>query len=303
MSKELGAILLGLMASFLFAAAAYLQQRAARQTEREGEGVVDALAHLMKKLVRNRLWFFGWLVNLAGFGFQAAALHLGSVASVQPLLATQLMFALPMSSLELKRWPRLRDWGSGLALCGALVLLLVVVNASPLQGKPDREKIILAVGCELALILVTMPVAFRMPSEVMNIAGAVGAGLCFSMTAVFLRLTGDDLADHGVGYTAQDWVGYALAGSTALGLVLEQAAFANGPLPWAVATKESVNPVASYAIGVLAFPTALPAGAGPLAAIAGAGALLVAGSIGLAHSPSSQVWMRRSSDNPDTAVS
>lgn len=298
MSKEVGTILLGLLASFLFATAAFLQQRAARGTERGGEGIVGALVSLMHNLLRTPAWLFGWLVNLAGFAVQAAALHFGSVATVQPLLATQLLFALPMASLERRHWPHLRDWSSGLAICGGLILLYVVVDAKPLEGTPDRTKIELAVGCAVALIAVVMPIAYRMRQQVLSIAAAACAGLCFAMTGVFLKLTSDDLAHHGVAYTAQDWVGYALAGSTLLGLVLGQAAFANGSLPWAVATKDSVNPIASYAIGVLAFPVAFPSGSGPLAAIAGAGALLILGAIGLAHSPSADLWGRRAEEVP-----
>ena len=298
MSREVGIILLGLLASFLFAASAFLQQRAARETEQEGDGMVDALVHLMRKLLRNRVWLFGWLVNLLGFAVQAAALHFGSVATVQPLLATQLMFALPMASLERRRWPDLRAWSAALAICGGLILVYVVVDVRPLEGTPDRTKIVLAVVSAAVLIAIVMPIAYRMRRQVLSTAAAACAGLCFAMTGVFLKLTGDDLAHQGVAYTARDWVGYALAGSTLLGLVLGQAAFANGSLPWAVATRESVNPIASYAIGVLAFPIVFPSGNLALAAIAGAGALLIVGAIGLAHSPSADLWMRRTEDVP-----
>jgi hypothetical protein len=134
------------------------------------------------------------------------------------------------------------------------------------------------------------------------VVGASCAGLCFAMTAVFIKLTSDDLVNHGVAYTARDWVGYALACSTLMGLVLGQGAFANGPLPWAVATKETANPIASYTIGVLAFPVSLPTGAGHLAGLAGAGALVVIGAVFLAHSPSAEVWLRRSNSQPIDAV-
>jgi hypothetical protein len=116
------------------------------------------------------------------------------------------------------------------------------------------------------------------------------------MTAVFLKLTTDDLVSHGVGYTARDWVGYALACSTVLGLVLGQGAFANGPLPWAVATRETANPVASYAIGVLAFPVDLPTHTGALLGLGFAGALVALGAVALAHSPSADLWLRRRED-------
>lgn len=299
MSTAVGATLLGLLASFLFAGAAYYQQRAARETTREGHGVVAGAYALMSKLVRDRVWLKGWIVNLAGFGAQAAALHLGSVAEVQPLLATQLLFAMPMASLERRRWPRWRDWGSGLSICAGLVLLLVVVHAVPTGAAVDRSKIVLAALCALGAIVVFVPIASRLGPNVMVLVTGACAGICFAMTAVFIKLTSDDLLNQGVVHTATDWVGYALAVSTALGLILEQAAFANGPLPWGVATKESVNPIASYAVGVLAFPIALPTGAGTIAAIVAAALLVIAGAIGLAHSPSSDLWIRREEDQAD----
>jgi hypothetical protein len=294
--ERLAATLFGLLASFLFALAAYYQQRAARETEREGHTVLGGAYALMSKLVRSPVWLVGWLVNLGGFGAQAVALHVGSVATVQPLLATQLMFALPMSSLERRRWPRVRDWAWGGAICAGLVLLLVVVHVRDLDAEANRGRVILAAVCAVAAIVVLVPMSSRMGANAMIVVTSACAGLCFAMTAVFIKLTAEDLVSHGVAYTARDWVGYALACSTLLGLVLEQAAFANGPLPWAVATKESVNPIASYPVGVLAFPVALPTDAGSLAGIAGAGALLILGAIGLAASPSADLWLRREAD-------
>jgi hypothetical protein len=300
MSKQVLAVVLGLTVSFLFALSAFIQQRAARQTHRpEGHGAARGAVGLMRQLVASRVWLLGWVVNLAGFGTQALALHVGSVATVQPLLATQLLFALPMSSLERRKWPRVRDWIAALSISAGLVVLLVVVNAKPLAGEPNRDRIVLAALCALAAIAVLVPISVRLGPNVVVLVGGACAGLCFAMTAVFIKLTTDDLVNHGVAYTARDWVGYALAGSTLLGLVLGQGAFANGPLPWAVATKETMNPIASYTIGVLAFPIALPTNSQTLVGIAAAGVLLVIGAIGLAESPSAEQWLRRPEDQAD----
>jgi drug/metabolite transporter (DMT)-like permease len=292
------AIALGLAASFFFALAGYLQQRAARSTERRGRTVLSGLGSLMARLVTSRVWLAGWCVNLAGFAAQAVALHVGSIATVQPLLATQLLFALPMSCLELRRWPKLKDWASGAAICGGLVLVLVSLGSTPMHGSPDRSRIVLAAGTVVIVIAVLLATARRLSPGLLNVLAAGAAGLCFSMTAVFIKLTGNDLVHHGVAYTATDWVGYSLAGSTLLGLVLEQVAFANGPLPWAIATKDSANPIASFTVGVLAFPIALPTDPHHLAGIAVAAVLLIAGAVGLAHSPSAHLWLKRPEDRP-----
>ena len=86
---------LALAAAFLFALSAFLQQRAARMiigadtaSLRDASGV----KRLLGRLVRNRSWLTGWLTNLGGVGTQAAALKVGSVAAVQPMMAAQLLF-------------------------------------------------------------------------------------------------------------------------------------------------------------------------------------------------------------------
>lgn len=293
MSDATLAPLLGLLVAFLFAASAFLQQRAARTTTPEGRTVVAGAYALMAALVRNRVWLAGWMVNLAGFAMQALALHVGTVATVQPMLATQLLFALPMAALELRRWPRLRDWAGGAAICGGLILLILVVDVRPVAGEPDRARIVLAALAVVVAAAVLVPMAVRIGANAVVLVAGGCSGLCFAMTAVFIKLTTDDLVKHGVAYTARDWVGYALAGSTLLGLVLGQGAFANGPLPWAVAIKETVNPVASYAIGVLAFPVVFSTDAGSLAGLAAAGALVLVGALVLASTPSAQQWAHR----------
>jgi hypothetical protein len=302
-SSAVLAPLLGLVVAFLFALSAFFQQKAARQTHRQAGSVAAGAVALMSTLLRDRIWLQGWLFNLAGFGVQAVALHLGSVVTVQPMLAAQLLFTLPMASLERRSWPRFRDWLGASSLCAGLVVLVVVVAARPLDGEPDRGRILLAVAAVVTAMAVLIPIASRIGPGALVLAAGACAGCCFAMTAVFIKLTTDDLVNHGVAYTARDWVGYALACSTVAGLVLGQGAFANGPLPWAVATRETANPVASYAIGVLAFPVSFPTGPVALAGLAGAGALVTLGAVALAHSPSAEVWLRRSEDQDAHAVS
>lgn len=303
MSSTVLAPLLGLVVAFLFALSAYFQQRAARQTRRRGKGVAGGAVALMSTLVRDPIWLQGWGFNLVGFGVQALALHIGSVVTVQPMLATQLLFTLPMASFEQRLRPQLRDWAGAIALCAGLVVLVVVVQARPLAGQPDRGRILLAALAVVAAIVVLIPIASRIGAGALVLVAGACAGCCFAMTAVFLKLTTDDLVNHGVAHTARDWVGYALACSTVVGLVLGQGAFANGPLPWAVATRETANPVASYAIGVLAFPVAIPTHTGALVGLGLAGALVAAGAVALAHSPSADIWLRRSEDQGAHAVS
>src|SRR5258707_4547435 len=211
---------LGLAAAFLFALSAFLQQRAARaaigedvSTLRDASGVVRLLGHL----VRNRTWLVGWITNLFGVGTQAAALKVGSVAAVQPLMASQLLFVLGFASGEQRRWPSARDWLSALAVCAGLVLLLTA-GASPLNGAPHRHRVLIATVCMVGLIVILRQLSRRTPCLAGPLVG-VAAGLCHALNAVCLKLTVEDLYHGGAAAMLSDWPVYALAVTAVSGML------------------------------------------------------------------------------------
>jgi hypothetical protein len=276
---------LALTAAFLFALSAFLQQRAAHTivgadttSLRHAPGV----KRLIGRLVRSRIWLAGWLTNLGGVGIQAAALKVGSVAAVQPMMAAQLLFVLSLASGEQRRWPSRRDWLSALAVCAALVLLLTA-DASSLTGQPHRNRVFVATVCVVSLVLVLRQLSRRaLPSLLVGVA----AGLCHALNAVYLKLTVEDLYHGGVLATVLDWPVYALAATALCGMLLVQIAFASGPLSPAVAAMSVTNPVASFVLGILAFDAPAPRDPGVLSAIAASGLLIALGIVGLADASS-----------------
>jgi hypothetical protein len=294
-------VCLSLAAAFLFATSASAQQRAARRAllrhsspaPERAPGRLTHMRHLVpnvvvmaRRLLRDRLWLTGWLCNVCGFMTQAAALHLGSLGVVQPLLVTQLLFALVLTSVLMGRKLRASDLIGGAAICGGLILLLSVRGAAPLAGSPDRPKVALALLAAALVTVVLIGIAGNLPPSARAATLGVAAGQFFALSAVLTKLTTDDLLHRGVGATALDWPGYALALTTVFGLLLEQSAFASGPLPSALTAMTIVNPVASYLIGVLAADVLAPSGAGALSAVGVSALFLVVGIVTLAHSPS-----------------
>ena len=285
-----------LLAAFLFAGSASLQQVAARQTVSDlpararsqplrPSGIIVGLWRLLRLLVRRPLWLIGWSTNLIGFAVQVLALHYGSVGLVQPVLVTQLLFALPMAAAWQRRRPHGRDWFAASLISAGLAVFLSVRGVAPIGGQADRPKLVLACLAAAAGVAAILVVCVRVSRLVRATLLATAAGLCFAVSAAMIKLTTDDLLSAGVGATARDWPGYALAAATLSGLLLEQGAFASGSLPSAVAAMSITNPVASYLIGVLAFGIAFPDSAAELAGLAGAAALISIGAVGLAHSP------------------
>lgn len=296
MTRTALVIALGVLAAFGFAWSAFLQQRASTHlaghpgTALARSGMLGA-TRLLRRLLRSPAWFLGWLVNLVAFFVQAAALHLGSVAAVQPLMTTQVLFTIMLSSGAARQRPRLLDWVSGIAICGGIVLLMLVDGAAPMHGAADRGRVLLITFAALALVALLVGSSRLRPTPALAaVLLACAAGVCFAMTATFIKLTTDDLIQRGVAATARDWVGYALAGSTGIGLALGQLSHAAGPLPWSMAAMNITNPVVSYVCGMTAFNADLPTSPGALAGITGAAALLALGVVGLVRSPSIVTW-------------
>jgi hypothetical protein len=80
-----------LCAAFCFAFGSLIQQGAARQAHARTLrfGLLVALAH-------QRRWLGGIALTVLAFGIQAVALAFGPLALVQPLVATEVLFALPV---------------------------------------------------------------------------------------------------------------------------------------------------------------------------------------------------------------
>ncbi|BCB76355.1 hypothetical protein GCM10022251_24450 [Phytohabitans flavus] len=283
------AVSLGLLAAFLNAAAASLQQHGTQLAHQSlpphrGGSPLAIVPTLARRLVHTRIWLAGWVTDLSGFVAQAGALTAGSVALVQPLLVTELLFALPLATAWSRRMPGRRAWVSAAAISGGVAIFLAVPDAAPVDGAANRERIIVAGVLAIIVVGVLLLVALGRRPLVQATLVAVAAGLCFAMSAVLLKLTSEDLLERGIAATATDWVGYGLAAATLSGLLLVQWAFTTGSLAAAVATMTITNPIASYLVGVWAFHAEPPTTAGALAGVAGAGALISAGVVGLSHS-------------------
>lgn len=293
-------VLLGLLAASLFGLSSALQQRAAaradarehaeQQSGRAEDGSPSAAlpVRVARRLTHDRLWIAGVASNTCGFFASAAALQFGSVGLVQPLLTTQLLFAVVLASLLRKLGlPGRRDWAGGLLVCAGLAVFLAVGGAIPRDAVPVRSRALLALAGAVVIAVVLAVASRRRSSAVVSAALlGVGSGMFFAMTSLLVKLTTNDLLHRGVGATAVDWVGYALAGSALVSQLFEQSSFAAGPLSAALTAETATAPVVGYLIGVLTVGEPLPTTAASIAATLVGGALLVAGVVLLAHAPS-----------------
>lgn len=268
------ALPLALIAAVLFGLGSVLQQRAARASarlvlRRRRQGL--RLANL---LLGSPVWLAGAVVELVGFGFHASALHLGSLAVVQPVL----MLTLPVSLLlGLRRGRRLArsEWiGIGL-VCGAVAVFLA---ASAPQNGPPRSRWLLALvtlvcfGLVAALYLLGRGAG---PAWRGALVGSA-ASLAMALTAALTKAATADLASGGLVGPLIHWPLYALVLSAAAGVGLEQVAFAGAPLAAVMLPVTVLNPVAAAVIGMLGWHERL-ATAGSVLVIVVLAGLIAAG--------------------------
>jgi drug/metabolite transporter (DMT)-like permease len=286
----LSAVLLALCAGLLFAIAAGLQRAAAcatlAATARPPRRVTSFLpiTGALARLVRNRLWLIGWGVNAVGFLIQAIALHRGSVALVQPVLVTQLLFTIPVAVVGTGRRPAGADWIAGLSVCLGIIVFVDVWGTAAVRRGPSGG-ILVAVLAAWAGALILVAVASRVRAARRVLFTSAAAGLCFASSAVLMKVTIDPLVRDGLGVALSHYPVYLLFISTTLGLVIGQDALASGSLPTAVAGMAITNPLASAAIGVFAFGERVPFHVSTMVGLATALILLTGGVLALAQSP------------------
>ena len=187
------------------------------------------------------------------FIFTALALYFGTLATVQPILVTELIFTLALRALWLHDRIASRTWGAAALLCAGLFGFLVVAHPQEGHGRPTAAAWAVALGSR-GLVIVVLVVLSRWGSPARRAAllGAAAA-LVWAIDAAFVKAATEVLAHEGWSGLFEHWPIYAVVASGVLGTVLLEAAFAAGPLAASQSALLIVDPLASIAIGIELF--------------------------------------------------
>lgn len=245
------ATIAALVGAGLYAASTALLHRSAGLVAEATKG--NGVGRFVASTSIHPLWLLGMLGQVAGFGLQALALRDGPLTLVQPLMVTEVVFALPLRHLLEGRRPRNSELLWAAVLCAGLAAFLVV--ATPAEGPsspPDLLPTVIAVvaiggGMALCTLL-----GRRARGNWAAALLAVGAGLGFAGTAGALKQVTGQLSD-GLGAVFLSWPVYAVGVGGAAGMLLTQLAFGAGPLRASLPAMSTVNTVASLLIGVTVF--------------------------------------------------
>ena len=245
-------IVLALAAALCFGVGTVLQQRAAMQVP--DEEVMKA--GLLVRLAKQPIWLAGIAADALGFAGQAVALAIGRIVVVQPLLATAVVFALPLGAKLDKRRLTRREIVGAAAVVGGVASFVVVAN--PTGGVDNPELSVWIVSGAVCLVLTGLLVVLsrgRPPGLKASLLGSA-AGILFALSAVLTKAVADQLGD-GILDIFTHWQLYALIAVGWVGMTLSSQALQTGALAPAAATQMSLDPVVSVALGVFAFDESL----------------------------------------------
>jgi drug/metabolite transporter (DMT)-like permease len=272
---------LTLLAALLIGTGFVLQQSAA---EREPSSRFLSL-RLMTDLLRTPRWLAGIGCMIGGQILAAWSIGHLSLAFVEPLLTTNLVFALvlavPLAKASLKFW---EVFGAGVLITG-VALLSASRSAKPIGLSFGSVSDWPAAAVIAGLAFVLVQAGRRRHSRKRAVLTGLAAGLVFGVQDALTRQTLQILQSNGISGMLSTWAPYALVGAGAIGIFLMQNAFSAGPLPVSLPAISAGEPLAGILLGVLVFGDRIQVSPGMLAIQAGGIAALVVGVILVGRAP------------------
>jgi drug/metabolite transporter (DMT)-like permease len=272
---------LTLLAALLIGTGFVLQQQTA---QREPASRFLSL-RLITDLLRKPRWLTGIGCMIGGQILAAWSIGHLSLAFVEPLLTTNLVFALilavPIAKASLRFW----EIFGAVVLCTGVALLSAARSPKPIGLSFGSFSHWPAAAVIAVIAAVAVHYGRRYPGRPRAMLTGAGAGLVFGIQDALTRQTLEILSSSGVGAMFTTWAPYALVGAGATGIWLMQSAFSAGPLPLSLPAISAGEPLVGILLGVLIFGDRIQISPGELALQAGGIVALVAGVILVGRAP------------------
>ncbi|MFE0870534.1 DMT family transporter [Streptomyces rochei] len=258
-----------------------LQQNAAQRAP-----LGDFLSpRLLLDLVRVPRWLAGMGLMVAGMALGAVALGGGELTLVEPLLATNLLFALALSRAQTGRPLGRQGWGGLVLLAGGVTAFIVAGEPRGGSAVTDPVRHWLLIGVMLGLAVLLTACAGRARLTWGPTLLALAAGLVYGVQDALTRISGRRFSAGGPAELLTGWQPYAVVVLGVTGLILVQSAFETAPLRRSLPALTAAQPLAGIACGVGFLGDRLRTGPGALAWEAGGLVAVVAGIVLLGLHP------------------
>ena len=273
----------GLFAAMLLGVGYVLQQRVAAT-----EPLSDLLKfRLLWDLMHRPLWWAGIGAMVVGQLLSGLSLQLATVAVVEPLYSTSLLFALAIAALFARTRPTLREMGGAALVSAALGVFLALGDPRSGHGhEANTGPIVAAIVAVGAAVLVCLTIGKRQGLIGESIWLASGAGLLFGLQDVATRAALMEIDHRGVvAVFLHIWV-YVVLGCAVIGILLAQSAFEAARLDCSLPPITALEPLVGIALGIALLGDTVSRSTGALAAEACCVLAMLVGVALIVRSPS-----------------
>lgn len=277
--------MLGYLLAFLAAASNAASNILQRQANRQEPPEAAMRLRLILDLLHRPVWLAGLVTVIASFLLDAAALHAGRLAAVQPILVLELPLTLVGASIVFRSAPlRSREWGAIAVMSAGLAGLIFCLD--PAGGHPRGVR---AAAWGVGVAVTVGAVAVCVVGSLRDRGGrraallGLGSGIGFGLTAAFMKSTTGQL-DSGLVAVFETWSTYAMVASGLVAMFLMQNALQAGRLIAAQPGISLADPGVSILWGILAFGERIRGGAYTAGAVL-SGVALAVGVVMLSRSP------------------
>ncbi|MGC5364986.1 DMT family transporter [Streptomyces sp. DT24] len=223
-----------------------LQQDAARRAP-----LSDFLSfRLLLDLMRVPSWLAGIGLMVCGMVLGALALGQGEVSVVEPLLATNLLFAMALSRRRTGQRLGRQGWAGLWLLASGVAAFLLAGEPQGGRAVTDPLRHWLVIGVVVGIALLLTAIARRSRVGAGPALLAVAAGLLYGLQDALTRVSGQRLSSGGLAGMLTGWQPYAVVVLGVTGLVLVQSAFETAPLRRSLPALTAAQPLAGIACGV-----------------------------------------------------
>jgi drug/metabolite transporter (DMT)-like permease len=212
------------------------------------EGITDTKA-LLKHLVVQRRWLLGMAASLGGLALHALALHLGSLALVQPLVVTGLVFSFIFRAALDRRFPPPQVITWVVVTAAGLALFLAVASSTHSHSGMNQSGAAIMLGAGAVAAAAAFASSHAWPRHAGLLLGTSG-GVVFGLIAGTLKAATDSAA-HGALWTS--WPLYVIVPLGISGFLLNQRAYHRAPLSQSLPVLNTFNPVVAVGFGAVVF--------------------------------------------------
>ena len=247
-------VLLAVLTAFAsacgFAVATSFQHHASGRTPDSARSLVRVFLHL----VSQPMWLAGASLGVLALVLHAAALNMGTLAVVQPVMVSGIVVALPIRAALSRHLPSMRELRSvGLTACG-LAVFLVTADPAPTRFRPETLPFALvATGALVASVVIASPGSRGRPHGSQALRLGVASGILFGLTAALLKLIAVDVSDGGLRSLLTSWPLVALICLGAVGTAFNQRAYRIAALSASMPVLSVVEVIVALTLGAVLF--------------------------------------------------